>query len=69
MSKLSDHMLPADWEKLKQEEIENILLWLDEQPDKYVEFLLWQDVKKQYEEAANEWLRNQIQSEEMDTLE
>jgi hypothetical protein len=62
-------MLPADWEKLKQEEIENILLWLDEQPDKYVEFLLWQDVKKQYEEAANEWLRNQIQSEEMDTLE
>jgi hypothetical protein len=52
-------MEPADFEQMKQDEIKLMLEYMDEVPDAYVNFLIWQQIKAAYRTAEENYSETQ----------
>jgi len=63
-SNLSEHMNPVDFEIVRQQEMDEILEWLDEDTDSYVRFLAWKQVRDAYRQAQDEWARSQDETQD-----
>jgi len=65
-SNLSEHQIPANFDKLERDEINKILEYMDEVPEAYVNFLIWCQIKDAIKQAEEEFALGQGDSEEPD---
>jgi hypothetical protein len=65
-SNLSEHLMPVDFNKLERDEVNEILEWLDSDVEYYVRFMQWRQVRDAVQQAEQEFMLGQGDSEEPD---
>jgi len=63
-SNLAEHQEAVNWEVVRKQEIEDIVNYMDEVPDAYVNFLMWKQVRDAYTKAENDFANEQDDSYE-----
>jgi hypothetical protein len=63
-SNLAEHQEAVNWEIVRKQDMEDIINWLDEDVDSYMQFLAWRQIRDAYTKAETDWANNQDTSYE-----